>query len=99
VGFHATVFREFHDRANRLTSEASIQRLFERFGVGEDEFDRTWNSFEVNQKLRIAGDLARRYNIAAVPAIVVNGKYRVNAAAGADLFDIVDELTVREGLR
>ena len=99
AGFHATVFREFHDRGNQLTSEASIQRLFERFGVSEDEFDRTWNSFEVDQKLRVAGDLARRYNITAVPTIVVNGKYRVSATAGADLFDIVDELTVREGLR
>jgi len=99
AGFHATVFREFHDRGNQLTSEASIQRLFERFGVSEDEFDRTWNSFEVNQKLRVAGDLARRYNITAVPTIVVNGKYRVSSTVGADLFDIVDELTVREGLR
>lgn len=97
--FHATVFREFHDRGNQLTSEASIQRLFQRFGVSEDEFSRTWNSFEVDQKLRVAGDLVRRYNITAVPTIVVNGKYRVSAATGADLFEIVDELTVREGLR
>ncbi len=73
--------------------------LFQRFGVSEDEFSRTWNSFEVDQKLRVAGDLVRRYNITAVPTIVVNGKYRVSAATGADLFEIVDELTVREGLR
>jgi thiol:disulfide interchange protein DsbA len=97
--FHAAVFREYHDRANRLTSEASIQKFFERFGVSEEEFSRTWSSFEVNFKLQTAAKLANRYEITAVPTIVVNGKYRVSNSAGAELFEIVDELTVREGLR
>lgn len=99
ASFHTAVFREYHDRNNHLTSEAAIQKLFERYGVSADEFSRTWGSFEVNQKLRIAGDLARRYNISAVPTIVVNGKYRTSAGDRANLFDIIDELTVREGLR
>ena len=99
ANFHAAVFREYHDRNNHLTSEAAIQKLFERYGVSEDEFSRTWNSFEVDQALRIAGDLSRRYNISAVPTIVVNGKYRTSAGDRANLFDIIDELTVREGLR
>jgi len=99
ASFHAAVFREYHDRNNHLTSEAAIQKLFERYGVSADEFNRTWGSFEVNQKLRVAGDLARRYNISAVPTIVVNGKYRTSAGDRANLFEIIDELTVREGLR
>lgn len=99
ASFHAAVFREYHDRNNHLTSEAAIQKLFERYGVSADEFSRTWGSFEVNQKLRVAGDLARRYNISAVPTIVVNGKYRTGAGDRANLFEIIDELTVREGLR
>ncbi len=101
AGFHDAVFQEYR-RGNRMTSEAAIQKLFARFGVGEDEFQRTWSSFEVNQRLRVADDLARRYSISSVPTIVVNGKYRAGAAEAGSypkLIELVDELTVREGLR
>lgn len=100
--FHEAVFEEFHRRGNRLTSESAIQKLFERFGVSADDFEKTWNSFEVNQKMRVGADLIRRYNITSVPTVVVNGKYRTSAGdAGGyeELLELIDELTVREGLR
>jgi thiol:disulfide interchange protein DsbA len=100
--FRETVFQEYHRRGNRLASEGAIQKLFERFGVSEEEFSRTWNSFEVDQKLRVAQDLARRYSIASVPAIVVNGKYRTGAQeAGSNekWMELVDELILRESVR
>ncbi len=102
--FHTAVFTEFHRRSNRLTSEDSIQKLFERFGVGQDDFLNTWNSFEVNQKVRVADDLVRRYNVTGVPAVVVNGKYRTGAGpneAGSvkTLLQVVDELIERETIR
>ena len=77
--FHSAVFNEFHRRSNRLTTEDAIQKLFERFGVSEVDFLNAWNSFEVNQKVRVANDLVRRYNVTGVPAVVVNGKYRTGA--------------------
>lgn len=100
--FREAIFQEYHRRGNRMTSEAAIQKVFARFGVSEEDFTSTWNSFEVNQKLRVAADLARRYNISAVPAIVVNGKYRSGAAeAGGypELMELIDELVLRESLR
>jgi thiol:disulfide interchange protein DsbA len=100
--FHQTVFQEFHQRGNRLTSEASIQRLFERFGVSAGDFETAWNSFEVGQKMRVAQDLARRYSIASVPAIVVNGKYRTGGAEAGSygtLLEVIDELIARESAR
>jgi len=102
AGFRDAIFQEYHRRGNRMTSEDAIKKLFVRFGVSEDQFQQTWSSFEVNQKLRVADDLARRYSIASVPAIVVNGKYRAGAAEAGSyskLMELVDELTVREGLR
>ena len=99
--FHEAVFVEFHQRRNRLTSMDSIERLFARFGVSAEDFSKTWNSFPVNQKMRLAADLSRRYGIEAVPAVVVAGKYRTSVAdAGSldDLFGVIDELLVREGL-
>ena len=100
--FHRAVFTEYHQRGNRLTSEGAIQKLFERYGVSAADFDKAWNSFEVNQKLRIAADLSRRYNIESVPTVVVNGKYRTSASMVGSyetLFEVIDELTAREGIR
>ena len=100
--FHNAVFEEIQTRGNRLTSEDSIRRLFERFGVNAETFDKTWNSFEVDQKLRVAKDLGRRYTIQGVPAVVVNGKYRTGGQE-AGSYDavpaVIDELIARESQR
>jgi thiol:disulfide interchange protein DsbA len=102
--FHATIFREYHRRGNRMTSEDAIQALFERLGVSREDFQSTWSSFEVAQKLRVADDLTRRYDISGVPSIVVNGKYRTGTVEAGDglfprLLEIIDELVARETAR
>ena len=102
IAFRNMVFEEYHRRGNRLTSETAIQRLFVRAGVTEEDFQRTWGSFEVDQALRLAKDLARRYGVDSVPLIIVNGKYRTDySSAGSypKLIEVIDELTAREGLR
>ena len=102
AAFHDVVYHEIHRRNNRLSSEGAIQKLFERFGVGADEFGRTWNSFEVAQKLRVAQDLARRYSVASTPTMVVNGKFRTSAAEAGSyprLLEVVDELVAKESTR
>ena len=102
AGFRNAVFEEYHRRGNRLLTENAISHLFERYGVSADEFLKTWNSFEVAQKLRVASDLARRYSIASVPAIVVNGKYRTSAAEAGSypkMLEVIDELVARESMR
>ena len=100
--FHNAVYTEIHRRGNRLATENSIRTLFERFGVGAEDFDRAWTSFEVAQKIRVAQDLMRRYGISSTPTVVVNGKYRTGGAeAGgySNLLELIDELVVRESLR
>jgi len=101
-GFRTAVFLEYHRRGNRLASVEAIQAVFERFGVSEDDFNSTWGSFEVAQKMRVAEDLARRWNVASVPAVVVNGKYLTGAGQAGSypkLLDVIDELTAREAVR
>lgn len=100
--FRSAVFAEYHNRRNMMSNEAAIQAIFERFGVSPDEFRKTWNSFEVAQKLRVAQDLARRYTITGVPTVVVNGKYRTGAReAGGypQLIQVIDELVEMESVR
>jgi thiol:disulfide interchange protein DsbA len=100
--FHAAVFNEYHRRSNRLTSESAIQALFERNGVSAEDFADAWKSFDVDKKMSVAADLARRYGITGVPSIVVNGKYRTGGAeAGGypELLEVIDELIARETAR
>lgn len=102
MGFRDAVFIEYHRRSNRLTSLQSIEALFARVGVSSDDFNNTWSSFEVAQKLRVAQDLARRYAITGVPAVVVNGKYRSgksDTGTYPKLLEVVDELIERETVR
>lgn len=102
AGFRTAVFLEYHRRGNRLASESTIQAVFERFGVNAEDFKSTWDSFEVAQKMRVAEDLARRWNIASVPAVVVNGKYLTGggqAGSYPNLIDVIDELVARENVR
>jgi thiol:disulfide interchange protein DsbA len=101
-GFREAVFMEYHRRGNRLTSLAAIEALFANAGVSADDFNNTWSSFEVAQKLRVAQDLARRYAITGVPAVVVNGKYRTGKTETGTypkLLEVVDELVQRETVR
>lgn len=102
AAFHAAVYNEIHRRNNRLTSESAVQSLFERFNVSAEDFNSTWNSFEVDQKLRISADLARRYSVSSTPTVVVNGKYRFGAPEAGSypkVIEVIDELILREGAR
>ena len=100
--FRNAVFTEFHQRGNRLLSEDSMKRLAQRFGASEEDFDTAWTSFDVDRKLRMSQDLASRYSIEAVPAIVVNGKYKTGASlagGNSNLLEVIDELIARETIR
>ena len=99
AAFRNAVFEEYHTRGNRLLTMPSITRLFERYGVSAEEFESTWSSFEVAQKLRVAMDLGRRYEVQGVPAVVVNGKYRTGGAEAGSyprMLQVIDELVARE---
>tara|TARA_Y100000741_G_C18231281_1_gene549924 strand:+ start:681 stop:1517 length:837 start_codon:yes stop_codon:yes gene_type:complete len=100
-GFRARVFREWHNKKNYMSSAEAIQEIFLEFGVSEDDFKKTFESFQVAQKLRLADDLARRYGIASTPTMVVNGKYRTGAGEAGSypkLMRVIDELIERESM-
>jgi thiol:disulfide interchange protein DsbA len=102
AAFRTAVFLEYHRRGNRLASVDVIRSIFERFGVSVEDFDSTWGSFEVAQKMRVAEDLARRWSVASVPAVVVNGKYLTGggqAGSYPKLIELINELVERESVR
>jgi thiol:disulfide interchange protein DsbA len=74
--------------------------LFNRTaGVVEADFMRAFNSFSVRSKVQQADTRGRQYRVAAVPTLVVNGKYKVDgrmAGSNTGMLRIADYLIKKE---
>jgi len=99
---HNAMFREIHINNNPLSTEDSLQILFESYGVNPEQFSKVFRSFAVNGKLKRASNFTQRYQIRSVPMLVINGKYSTEAPEAASLeqkIDIANELVERERQR
>ena len=76
---HADFFDAIQNKKQKLTSEDELAKFFVAHGVKDEDFRSAYNSFLVDAKMRQAETMAARYGITGVPAIIVNGKYRVTA--------------------
>jgi protein dithiol oxidoreductase (disulfide-forming) len=107
---HTDVFKEIHVNGNPLVAqdgdEAETERIQAAFakkeGIPEDEFNKAYHSFGVDQELQKADSLVQRYRIDGVPTFVVNGKYLTDARlAGSHerLMALVGDLVALEHKR
>ncbi|MFD2231599.1 thiol:disulfide interchange protein DsbA/DsbL [Alkalimarinus sediminis] len=82
-----------------LSSETELARFFAGFGVNEQDFKKAFNSFSVKSKVEQANARGRSYRATGVPALIVNGKYRISAAeAGGheNMIKVADFLIEKE---
>ena len=96
---HIPLFEEIHVNGNYLDSPDKLAAFFAKFGVSAQAFDTAFNSLEVNTRLQRSEELSRRYRIASVPSIVINGKYTTNGTMAGSydrLIDLIDELAAME---
>lgn len=97
---HTPLFQAYHEQNNKLKDEAAIRQVFVANGVKAEDFDRAFNSFAVDAKVRRARDLSQRFGIDGVPAIIVNGKYRTSATLTGghqQTMEVVNFLIAKEG--
>ena len=106
----SAVFRELHVNGNPLTvmsgsqvdmaaTEKKAREFLVRNGITAEDFNRTYRSFAVENRLRSGELMLRRYQADHTPMIVVNGKWTtdVSMAGGPDaLFRLVNALAARE---
>jgi thiol:disulfide interchange protein DsbA len=109
--FHTDVFKEIHVNGNPLVAadasdEAANERLqttfIKRLGISEDEFKKTYHSFQVETALQRADQLMRRYRIDGVPTFVVDGKYIADVRSAQSperLISLIDDLSMQEHKR
>ena len=96
---HTSFFREIHVNGNFLDSEEALASFFGQFGIDQNEFQNAYNSFAVHAKLQRADELSRRYRVASVPMVVINGKYTTSASEAGGyptLIELIDELVAME---
>lgn len=96
---HSDFFREIHVNGNALQSEEALAEFFGRYGVSEEDFSQTFNSFAVHAKVQRADELMRRYRVSATPTMVVAGKYRTDGSSAGSydrLVELIGELAAAE---
>lgn len=99
---HKPLFDAIHKNKQKIFSEAALANFFAQYGVEQQTFRETFNSFGVQMKVNMAKDLTRRYQIDGVPTMVINGRYRTHASltnGQAGMFKVTDFLIDKESRR
>jgi thiol:disulfide interchange protein DsbA len=73
---HADIMAEMHNKKNRLSTQGEVEDFLASKGIDLDAFREALNSFAVYVKVQRAAQLAQRYGVTGVPALVVDGQYR-----------------------
>ncbi|WP_151741723.1 thiol:disulfide interchange protein DsbA/DsbL [Acinetobacter seifertii] len=79
---HLPLFHAIQVNGQQIFDQASAAKFFTRYGVPEEKFNSTYNSFAVTAKVAESNKLAQQYQLTGVPAVVVNGKYVVQGEDG-----------------
>jgi thiol:disulfide interchange protein DsbA len=96
---HVAFFDAIQIKKQKLSSEDQLAKFFVAHGVDETEFRNTFNSFLVDAKLRQAKEMAPRYGITGVPAVIINGKYKTNgplAGSHKKMIEVMNQLILKE---
>lgn len=102
---HAKVFEAIHQQGMQLAARDEVEARAEQLaflgsqGVSEKDFNAAYDSMSVAANVRRAEDLTKKYAIANVPVMIVNGKYStsVGEAGGTpQLLELVNDLAASE---
>jgi thiol:disulfide interchange protein DsbA len=96
---HVPLFDALHNQRRRLNDPERMATFFGELGVDPMAFARTYNSFGVRASTQQAEAKGRAYRSSGVPALIINGKYRVEgsmAGSNANMLLIADFLIAKE---
>lgn len=89
---HKPLFEAFHQRRS-LTNVDELAAFAAEHGVDAEAFRNAYNSFQTETKLQRGNQLAKRYGVKGVPAVIVNGEYEVRSP---QVFEVVDFLIAQK---
>ncbi len=97
---HEPIFNAIHKERRRINNQKALQELFAKYaGVSKADFDMVYNSFFTDLEVRRAKEMTSKYGIRGVPAVIVNGKYRLGAQITGgykNLMEVLNHLIEKE---
>lgn len=94
------LFAAIHQQGKNFKNKADLEEFFlAQGGVSRQQFEDTFDSFNVRRRMKQGELLLNEYGVMAIPAFVINGKYYVDVqtAGGMDkVLDVVDFLVNKE---
>ena len=96
---HVALFEAIQGQHRRLNDPKEMAMFFSEFGVDPMDFAKVYQSFGTRASLQQAEARGRAYRSSGVPAIIVNGKYRVEAqmaGGNAEMLKVVNFLIDKE---
>lgn len=96
---HQAMFDAVHIQNQRFRNVGDLADFYSAYGIEENEFNKLYNSFAVDTRLKQGQARLRAYQISAVPAMVVNGKYHITGAmagSNSEMLKVVNYLIEKE---
>lgn len=96
---HPKIFDAMHEQRRSLNNIASMTRFLVQQGVDEQKFNAALNSLPVQADVNRSREIGRLSQSDGVPAVIINGKYRVTASmAGGhkEMLQVMDYLIAQE---
>ena len=96
---HTPLFIAIHQERRRLNDPTQIALFFSEYGIDPIDFAKVYQSFGVRASVQQAEARGRAYRSEGVPAIIVNGKYRIEgkmAGSNANMLRVTDFLIEKE---
>ena len=89
---HEKIFAAIHDKGESFNNQQEMEAFLAEQGVDLDAYRKAMKSFAVQTQARRARILAERYDVLAVPSIIVDGKYRAAGLSGDAMMELTDYL-------
>ena len=92
---HMRFFRDIHEARRSFPTPEALFAYAEEEGLDRNAFEASYQSTAVNSAVNRADQMARRLQVAAVPTIVVQGKYVVRTTREIGpkrMLDVMDHL-------
>ena len=96
---HTGIFKALHVDQKRIETGADLAKVYASSGVTEKAFLAAMDSFGVRASVQQADMRTRSYGVTGVPALIVNGRYRVTgekAGSNEGMLEVVDFLIQKE---
>jgi len=96
---HTPLFQAIHEQRKRLNDPKLMAMFFAEYGVDPVDFAKVYNSFGVRASVQQAEAKGRAYRSTGVPAIIINGKYRIEgkmAGSNSNMLRIASYLVQKE---